>query len=164
MSLGILFPVDRSEPLVPMQFNELDDYYRVVGGYIEAVRVGQEGLAFLGHDEGKLIGSPINPRATLLWWLLTPEARGVDCINGPVVLIGPDGPNDTTEDVPEDIRKLMFPHATGASYVLDVKVAGSTKWHRNDSSFGDFFEAAQFAMDLVRLQPEVDDVRVTPIL
>lgn len=69
MSVGIVIPSDDQRPLTVQEFGDLSDYQAVVGGYIEAISIGKEGLSFFAHDEAKLIGLDLNRRATVLWWL-----------------------------------------------------------------------------------------------
>ncbi|WP_157559810.1 DUF3846 domain-containing protein [Nocardioides sp. Soil777] len=146
MPLGISFPLDEREPRVLMRFDSLQDYQRAVGGYVEAISVGLDGMAFLGHDEAKLMGTPMNRRATLFWWLHQPPARQVDCINGPAVLIGPDTEDGETRDVPKSTWMLLF--STGKTFGVELQVVDSPKWHRNEADFDDFFEAALWAIEL----------------
>lgn len=47
MSLGIVIPSDDRQPLTVREFGDLSDYQAVVGGYIEAISIGKEGLSFL---------------------------------------------------------------------------------------------------------------------
>lgn len=159
MPPGILFPTDRDEPLALTQFEALEDYQRAVGRYVESVPIGQDGLAFFCHDEAKLFSAPMNIRATLLWWLLTPAARAIDSLAGPVVLVGPTSRSGTARGVPESIRQLLLAH-TGSRYAVEIRVADNAQWERNKAGFGDYFVAAKFAIDLLLHHPYVEDIRV----
>ncbi|MEP9385203.1 DUF3846 domain-containing protein [Nocardioides cheoyonin] len=161
MPLGILIPLDEREPLVLMRFDKLEDYQRAVGGYIEAIDVGRDGMTLFAHDEAKLVGTPINMRATLLWWLNLPPARGVDWINGPAVLVGPTDQEGRTQDVPETVRKLLFP--VGTRFAVEVSVTGSSRWHREDVSFDDLFTAAEWGLQLTMRRREIEDLRVVAV-
>lgn len=58
-----------------------------VGGWIEAVSPDTITTLWF-NEEGKLKGLPRNNIATRLWWLLNPEAAGVDVLCGDVVVTG----------------------------------------------------------------------------
>jgi hypothetical protein len=69
----------------------LEDLQGGVGGDIELVPYftkyeGRRCVAFC-HEEGKLIGLPINPRATALWYALEPRFVGRDHLVGPIVIV-----------------------------------------------------------------------------
>jgi len=155
MSQGILIPLDEGQPLALHDYDSLEDYQAVVGGYVESIPIGWLGMALFVHDEAKIIGLGINRRATLLWWLSTPAARHRDLIAGDVVLVGRAGPNGTIRNVPS-AAQLLFASAPA----VEAAVEGTGKWHREDESFADYFEAAHWALDLLGRRREVTDVRV----
>lgn len=156
MSIGILFPLDERQPLTMHDYGDLVDYQRAVGGYVESVGVGLDGVSFLAHDEAKLVGLGINRRATLFWWVNTAPARHRDYLAGDVVLVGPPDRERAALDVPREVQQVLFASTLG----VDVAVSGSTKWHRNPEDFVDYFEAAYWALDLANRRREVEDVRV----
>lgn len=161
MPLGILIPLDEQEPLVLMRFDGLADYQRAVGGYVESIGVGDSDMSLFAHDEAKLIGTPMNRRATLFWWMNLPPARGVDVISGPAVLVGPPDRDGNTLDVPDETRQILF--STGARFAVEVQVAGSSRWHRDDIGFDDFFEAAEWGLKLTIIRQEILDLRIVTV-
>lgn len=60
-----------------------------VGGHIELVGMGDKHCGYL-HEEGKLIGLPVNEIATRVWCLLNsiPFEETPDILVGPVVIFG----------------------------------------------------------------------------
>jgi len=85
---GDLRYVDLSET------GHLRDLQGIVGGWIEFVGMRSEHFEMVVHEEGKLVGRPLNPIGTALY----ERAHGVrDVVVGPVVLIGPaDDDGETT--------------------------------------------------------------------
>lgn len=60
----------------------------VVGGYFEAVTSSTGETTFWVNEEGKLIGLPMNPAATVLLWELDPSFAGQDFLMGTVLITG----------------------------------------------------------------------------
>ena len=78
---------------------ELDSGYKslqeAVGGNFDLVVSATGKTSFWCHDEGKMIGLPINTVATKLLWKLNPAFDGADVLVGPIVISG--GANDEGE-------------------------------------------------------------------
>lgn len=157
MSMGIHIPLDEHQAMTPRTFTSLEDYQETVGGYVEAIEAGWEHTCFFANTDAKLLGQDINRRATLLWWLHMAPARNRDFLAGDVVLVGPADSQGGTSSVPAAIQRLLF---TPSTYAVEMRVTGSDKWHRNMQSFGDYFEAALWALELNELRREVTDIRV----
>jgi hypothetical protein len=157
MAIGILFPQDDEQPLAPRDLNSLGDYQAAVGGTIESIDAGVEGTAFFANDEAKLIGLPINRRATLFWWLHMPSARHQDVLAGDVVLVGPSDRKGATLDVPTSLQQLLF---ASSSFHVELAVAGVDGWHIVAPSLLDYFDGAALALDLANQWPHVEGVRV----
>ena len=104
MPLGIVIPSDERRPLAVKEFNSIEDYQSVLGGYIEAISAGEGGLSIFANEEGKLIGLPLNRRATLLWHLRLYPYQPGDVLAGDVVLVGPTNARGDTLDVPVALR------------------------------------------------------------
>lgn len=64
--------------------NQLKPLQQAVGGMIEVVPSTQEGLSVICNEEGKLIGLPINYKATIL------HRFGTDPLCGDVVILQTD--------------------------------------------------------------------------
>jgi hypothetical protein len=78
-----------------------------VGGYIEAVNSADGTVTFFCNEEGKILGLPPNHIATMVWWLLNPQMRGIDTLCGPVVITGGADPEGEVTDVPEVITVML---------------------------------------------------------
>lgn len=157
MSIGIHIPLDERRPMEPRTFTDLEDYQDAVGGHIEAIEAGWEHMSFFANTDAKLVGLGINRRATLLWWLHMAPIRNRDLLAGDVVMVGPADTSGATKSVPCTIQRLLF---TPSTYVVEVRVTGSDKWHRNPQSFENYFDAALWALELDELRREVIDIRV----
>jgi hypothetical protein len=59
-----------------------------VGGNFDLVTSSTGETSFWLHDEGKLIGLPVNATATRLLWKLNPAFDGLDVLVGTVVVTG----------------------------------------------------------------------------
>lgn len=123
------------------QFNDLHDYQAAVGGLIEAIDLDHPPMSFFANEEAKLIGLPINQRATALWWLHVPAVYGIDFLAGDVVLIGrPDEEGDTQSAPDEFVRLLLEP----TTYRVQVQTADSSNaWSGNGRRFDSYFAAAK---------------------
>lgn len=62
MAEAVFIPADVTEPLSRLEIENLDDYQKAVGGYIQVVY--RDNLAVYLNEEGKLQGLPVNARAT----------------------------------------------------------------------------------------------------
>ena len=87
----------------------------VVGGLIEAVNISRvltdSGMATVlatvfVHEEGKLIGLPVNPRATDLC-AVTIGGWVRDVIVGDVIVVGPPGPHGEETPCPDGIVAIV---------------------------------------------------------
>lgn len=76
MVQGIVIPASDSESLVGAEFAKLEDYQRVVVGWIEAVDIPDLNATIYVNEEGLLRGLLFNWRATFLWWFHVPTSYG----------------------------------------------------------------------------------------
>lgn len=158
MVTGVIIPADETLALSQQEFNDLHDYQQAVGGLIEAIDLDFPALTFFANDEAKLIGLPINRRATIFWWLHSPIVYGYDVLAGDAVLVGqPDQDGDTQSAPAEFIALLM----NTQSFKVEVQTAGSdTQWCGNGRRFEDYFSAAIYATDLSHRWTQVTRARV----
>ena len=77
----------------PTKVGTLDDYQKIVGGYIEVV-VLADGCSMYVNEEGKLDGLPVNAAATVL-------VPG-DVIVGNVLIVGPTDDEGDDTDIPDE--------------------------------------------------------------
>lgn len=161
MPKGIVIPADEAEPLRIEEFASLDDYQRVVGGWIEAVNPTDLMATFFVNEEGKLLHStPCNRRATVLWWGTTPSVRHADYFCGDVVVVGlPDVHGETT-DVPAEVIAMLFPE--GPFRVMVQVIGEGSSWMGSLARYDTCFEAWSAAFDLRSRWFLVSDIRVVP--
>lgn len=95
----------------------------------------------------------LNERATALWWLLVPEARGRDVLVGDVVVM-PEAASGG-----EDLLELL---QRTSGFSVEVQVPGSMgEWVQGPKVFPSWFEAATFALMLDSRFSFVEAIRVT---
>jgi hypothetical protein len=158
MITGIHIPQDAEIALSELQLNGLTDYQHAVGGYVELIHIDFPRLTMFANEEGKLRNLPVNRRATCLWWLFSPAARGRDFVVGDVVLVGAARCRQTTTELPEDLRPLL---RTTSVFLIEARHNGDAKrWHPTQARFSNFFEAAIAALSMVESSRLITDVRV----
>lgn len=109
---AIVIPCEHDEPMwtTTLADDTLHGLQRLVGGLIDVVDIPHDGTMVF-HDEGKLIGLPVNYRATALLWALRTEFIDADVLNGDVIIVGqPDDDGDTTS-APAIFVQLLDPAA-----------------------------------------------------
>jgi len=158
MVTGVIIPADESVAVARHEFNGLHDYQEAVGGLIEAIDLEFPAMSFFANDEGKLIGLPINRRATILWWLHSPAVFGYDMIAGDAVLVGQPDRVGETQSVPDELVALL---TAAQSFKVEVQTAGpDSPWCGNRRRFADYFAAARYAVDLRARWTQVTRARV----
>ena len=94
MITGLTINTDGSTTPFATQGDHLRSLQKAVGGYVEIQRCGDVVLWF--NEEGKIKDLPVNKSATLLWWNLIPDVKGVDALRGTVIVTGgPDSAGET---------------------------------------------------------------------
>ena len=161
MARGVIIPHDEDLALCQESFGELADYQKAVGGYIEEINVNPPRLTMFANEEGKVLGLPINMRATILWWLHNPTARHHDVLMGDVVLIGPANAAGETLDIPDEMNRLLFQTVT---YKIDVQASGSKNvWTTNARAFDDYFKAGAYGLRLADQRDGTERIRLVAI-
>jgi hypothetical protein len=160
MPKGIFIPADDAQPLEVREFNGLPDYQAAVTGWIEAIDLDTLNATFFTNYEAKIIGLPINRRATLMWWLDSPHIRHRDTIGGNVCLIGlPDEEGDT-QDAPEEVFTLLF---ETESYKAMFQTADDPEaFNGNQMRFINYFEAVNYALVKFDQWAAVERCKVVP--
>ena len=163
MLTAIVIPVELNEPIRPahLDSNDLDAYQQLVGGNLEVVNLDRPAASLYFNEEGKLVGMPVNRRATALLWVHNSAFRGRDVIVGPAFVVGPPDRHGDDKSVPEDLADLLL-HTK--RYRVQVQIKGSGQWSSNREVFADWFEAHVHAVQLTRLSTAVEEVRVVPEL
>lgn len=144
MTTGIFIPADEEIPIERRDITGLNEYQALVGGFIEAIDIRTMNASFYCNEEAKIFGLPINRRATLMWWMDSPQMRHRDTINGNAVIIGlPDAEGDT-QDVPQELLRLLFDTKTyGAMYQT---ADDPDTFNGNLARFTDYFDAVNAAL------------------
>lgn len=113
---AVIVPADSARPAQVVDAQLTLDYLQgVVGGLIEAVNLYQvltdsgrrhvDATVFV-NEEGKLIGLPVNPRATDLCALaIGGWVRDVIC--GDAIVVGPPGPEGEETPCPDEIVSIV---------------------------------------------------------
>lgn len=158
MVTGVIIPADERLAVSRHEFNHLRDYQGVVGGLVEAIDLDHPQMTFFANDEAKLIGLPINRRATIIWWLHNPITYGFDVLSGDTVLVGQPDQDGDTQSAPAEFVSLLM---DTPSFRVDVQTSGpDTPWYSNDTRFEDYFTAALCAVDLTHRWAQVTRARV----
>lgn len=158
MVTGIVIPHETRLEVFAHEFSDLASYQAAVGGYIEPISIQLPRMTVFANEEGKVQNLPVNRRATCLWWLLSPAARGSDILVGDIALVGSRGGPGSTTDLPTDFLSLLL---GTQSYKVEVRTATEpTGWYGNQARFDTFFEAAIYGINLAERWTQVCDVRV----
>ena len=75
-----------------------------VGGIFQAINLPGLGATMWVHDEGKILGLPVNPFGNMFW---KSEYGDTDFIVGDIILTGPTGPNGETTGLGEEFIALL---------------------------------------------------------
>ena len=99
---GVLIPCDSE---LPMQVVEFDRDYRNiqkhVGGLFEVIDIPRTDACLFCNEEGKIIGLPLNVRATEFLYAHRSEYIGYDAIMGDVLVLGDADENGDTMSCPD---------------------------------------------------------------
>lgn len=156
MVRGIVIPAVPFLPLEVREFCGLTDYQDAVGGFIEPVYLSDQQLTIYINEDGKALPKPLNERATALWWLLVPAARGRDVIVGEAVLT----PEESDRPSP-----LLDQLLSEACFRVEIQLREAPDdWVQGPRDFENWFEAAKFALLLDQKFGFVAAVRVAPSL
>ena len=156
MTRGVVIPALPFLPLDEREFTGLTDYQEAVRGYIEPVSIATPPLTLYVNEEGKVRDLETNHRATFIWWVLTPAARGRDLVLGNAVIVAEESDAGSTE-----LLRLI---QTAGTFGIDVQTAEEPEtWRRCSGRFGSWFDAAFRAIQLHHEWPAVTDVRVVPV-
>jgi hypothetical protein len=158
MSKCIIIPHDLDHPLARTELSSLHDYQMAVGGYVQSIALRDPAMAIYCDEDGKDKGRPMNRRATALWWLFEPAARGMDIVVGDVALVGPADRIGHTADVPENLATLLIDVTK-----FKVQVSSGGDWIDSASRFDDFFYATMFAMRILKHTGFEVNVRVVAV-
>ncbi|MDB5243831.1 MAG: hypothetical protein JWP57_4457 [Spirosoma sp.] len=138
MEKGIFIPQDTWLPAVEVEYESFADYQEAVDGYVEGISIREPSFTLYVNEEGKVRGLPINARATVLWWKLEPEMRGVDIVVGHAVLV-------PSSAAARELATMI--DSEGPFRVEEITVATTPAWRIvNDMRFTNWFQAARHAL------------------
>jgi hypothetical protein len=157
MVTGIVIPHETRVSIFEHEFTDLASYQAAVGGYIEPVAIERPRMTIFANEEGRVRKLPFNRRATLLWWLHSPSARGHNLLVGDVALVGALGGRGSTTDLPADFLALVL---ETPCYRIEVQTVDDRAWLGNQATFDTYFEGADYAIGLLSRWNQVRDVRV----
>ena len=158
MVTGIVIPHETRLEIFTHEFSDLASCQAAVGGHIEPISIERPRMTLFANEEGKVRQLPVNRRATCLWWIQSPRARGNDILVGDVALVGSRGGAGSSTDLPADFIKLLL---ETASYKIEVQTVSEPKdWCGNQARFETYFEAGLYAINLAKRSTQVHDIRV----
>lgn len=157
MVKGIYLPADELAPLEVREFADFTDYQAAVGGIFDVVDLPDLGASIYVNDEGLVIGLPMNPRATYLWWMCVPNARNNAFLVGDAVLIGATDEDGNDTNLPEELlHALTFE----GPFRVEVVLSNDPKWYTNVQLYPSYWEAAVWAGLLRERWNEVEHMRI----
>jgi hypothetical protein len=93
-----------------IEFQDIADLHQAIGGYLEALSVGENFICFI-DEEGKMKGLRFNQPATdIIQAMLAKRGRSMlpgDVIAGKAIFVGVDGENEG--DIPREVVEEYFP-------------------------------------------------------
>jgi len=156
---AIVIPADLGQPLRQEGLNptDLPAYQALVGGLIQPVTLYRPEASMYFNDEGKLLGLPVNHRATAWAAVHNGDFRDRDIVVGDAFVTGPlDGQGNDTS-VPAKYIDLWF---EATSFRVQKKTTSSRRWLTKNYHYDDVHVAYVAAVRLARREPEVTDIRV----
>ena len=158
MVTGIVIPHETWIEIFSHEFDDLASYQAAVGGYIEPISVEHPHMTIYVNEGGKQQCLPVNRRATALWWLTSPSARGHGKLVGTVVLAAPASGPGSRGGVPELTHTLLL---GTEEYKIEFQMINEPKkWHLASKQFDNFFTAALYALELDFLWLQITHTRV----
>ncbi|WOI90199.1 DUF3846 domain-containing protein [Rhodococcus qingshengii] len=161
---GIFIPHDEEEPLRTVEF-EQGDYKAIqgfIGGTFGVINIERPALSSIFvHDDGKIIGLPLNRRATMLLWASDSKWRHFDAIMGDALVLGIPDDEGETMGVPAELDELLL-HTS--EYKMEVQTVGDgDSWSGNGLRFSEPFEAYNYVLGLADRWGAVTEVRIVPV-
>jgi len=163
---SIVIPADDEQPLrqSPLLAGGLVDRQQLVGGYIQAVNLGEPPARLYFNEEGKQMEFLPNKRATLLLWVHNPAFRHQDFIVGDAFVVGPVGRRSTDTSAPDAYVQTLF---EATRFHVEVRPYGDAEWHEHLERFDDWIPAYEHAVGWgARIgsgqRPHLTAVRVVP--
>ncbi|MCO4274304.1 DUF3846 domain-containing protein [Pseudarthrobacter sp. HLT3-5] len=157
---AILVPADEERPLYKVAIEGLTGLQAAVGGLIEVMDIDRPDATLILNEEGKVMGLPMNRRATLLLWVHLTRWRGHDALAGDVLIVGRPDDEGNMQDVPRELVELLFKTKV---YKYEVTtVSDLDVWNGNQRRYEDWVTAYNDGLALASRWFAVNDVRIVP--
>jgi hypothetical protein len=159
MLSAIVIPAEDRQPLRLEQFgvNDLDARQRLVGGYIEVIRLERPTAVLYVNEDGRLLELPANRRATVLLWVHNRAFRGHDVILGDAFILGPPDDNGNATTAPQELVNLLF-HTE--RYRVLIQNQGEEQFYGTLRILGSWIEAYRYGVDLAGRLSQVEEIQV----
>ncbi len=159
MVQGIIIPASESKAVVCAEFATLEDYQRLVGGWIEAVDIPVLNATMYVNEEGPLRGLPFNRRATFPLWFHVPATRGRARLVDNAVPVGGGETAGNRTDLSTAVSQLLLGHG---EHNVSTREPGGTRWRSEPEPHEDYLEAIIWATVLQEYAPG-PQVRERPV-
>lgn len=158
---GILVPVDEEKPveLVELEAGDFRAIQSFVGGTFQCLDLERPDATLFISDEGKINGSELNRRSTIMLWVHDSRFREQDTVAGDALILGTPDQDGNTQSVPDVLVNLLF-HT--AEYRYLVQTNGSDEWNGNGVRCANWLEAYSEALKLAQRWSLVQEVTVVP--
>ncbi|MBB0995711.1 DUF3846 domain-containing protein [Dietzia maris] len=143
---ALYIPADDTEEvrIAELEQGDYREYQRFVEGDFDIVSPASGELSFFINDEGKLVGLPVNVRASLWLYSLDPAWEGHDILMGNVIVAGGVDEDGETMGVPQEVLEEVTGHS---EYKILVQT-GSEDWSTNQRRYSTYWDALRAAYDL----------------
>lgn len=138
MVRSIVIPQNPAHAPTLVEFAEIGDFQRLVGGWLEPLELPSLGVTVYANEDARREQRLLNMRATAFWWLYSAQPLEYPLILGDVVLTGAGGSADGT-DIPERVADHIFARD---DFVVQVCLANERIWVDSFARFSSIFDAA----------------------
>jgi hypothetical protein len=157
----VILPANEHEPLrqADLGVADVQDYQRIIDGYIEAVSLDAPSSTLYCNEEGKPASLPFNRRATMLLWAHQPALRFFDYIAGDALLVGPMDDQGDDTDVPDAFMDMFF---RAKRLRVEVQTRSEPRWQANELRFAHWTDVYGYVLQLAQRWTQIEDMRVMP--
>jgi hypothetical protein len=155
----VLIPADeeRDIELIEIEQGDYRAYQTHVGGPFDCINLDRPSATLFVHDESKILGLPLNRKATLILWTHNDRYRGMDFIAGDCVLAGQPDQEGETLGCPDELIDLLF---NTTEYRYMVKTINEDGWHGNARRYDNWLQAYNDGVGLAERWALVESVKV----